>query len=85
MSKSMPILGRIVDGCPSSIPFDALTERWAQNNHGQSLSRLAERGGLSLTEVAANIEERRWRSMTDDELREALKALKTVCTGVGGS
>jgi hypothetical protein len=48
---------------PDSIPWGLLNEEWAQRNHGQSLSILAQRGGLDPTEVAAIIERRRWRPM----------------------
>lgn len=52
-----------------SVPWTLLDshEGSAQRNHSQSLERLAERGGLSLSEIAAVIEDRQWRSMTDEE------------------
>jgi len=51
------------DDCPAYLRMDALNEEWAQKNHGQSLRRLNERGGLSASEAAAIIERRRWRQM----------------------
>lgn len=35
-------------------------EKQALTNHGQSLERLAQRGGLSFCEAAAILEDRRW-------------------------
>lgn len=51
------------DECPRFIRWDALNEEWAQNNHGQSLERLAERGGLDPTEIVANMDKRPWFNM----------------------
>lgn len=66
----MPVLGH-----PLAIPAALLDARQAMENHGQTLDRLAERGGLSLSEAAAIAERRRWRSMTDSEALAALKAV----------
>lgn len=71
----MPVLGR-----PLAIPAALLDARQAMENHGQTLERLAERGGLSLDEAAAVVERRRWRKTTADE---ALAALKNACTQRG--
>ncbi|CAN2532584.1 hypothetical+protein [Methylocapsa aurea] len=45
-----------------AIPMKMLEphERQAQNNHGQSLKRLAERGGLGACEANAILEDRSW-------------------------
>lgn len=67
----MPILGT-----PLLLPMRLLNEEWAQRNHGQSLARLAERGGLDLAEAAAIHECRRWRAMTADEAIAALRAVE---------
>lgn len=64
----MPVLGH-----PLAIPAALLDARQAMENHGQTLERLAERGGLSLDEAAAVAERRRWRKMTADESLAALK------------
>jgi hypothetical protein len=56
-----------------AIPARLLSAPQAMDNHGQTLERLAERGGLSLDEAAALAEGRRWRSMTADEALAALK------------
>lgn len=49
---------RLLDlGCPESVPWEAVAPHEAQalRNHGQSLERLAERGGLSPLELLAVI------------------------------
>jgi lambda repressor-like predicted transcriptional regulator len=49
-------------------------ERQAMRNHGgQDLKMLASRGGLSLCEMAAVLEDRPWRKM---ETMDALAAIK---------
>lgn len=48
------------------IPWEVIRphEAQARHNHGgQSLDRLAERGGLSPSEAVAVLEDRRWHSM----------------------
>ena len=42
-------------------------EGQAWKNHGQSLSRLAQRGGLSWTEALAIIEGKSWKDAEHDE------------------
>lgn len=64
----MPVLGH-----PLAIPAALLSAPQAMENHGQTLERLAERGGLSLQEAAALAEGRGWRSMTTDEALNALQ------------
>ena len=48
------------------IPWEMIRphEAQAQNNHSQSLNRLAERGGLGADEALAVLGDRRWRSMS---------------------
>lgn len=48
---------------PTSIPWELLNERRADLNHGQTLQELARRGGLSVTEALAVIENRPWHRM----------------------
>ena len=48
--------------CPKSVPMSMLSEKWAENNHSQSLGRLRERQGLVVEEILASIEKRRWNS-----------------------
>lgn len=43
------------------INMDVLNEEWAKRNHGQTLERLNERGGLSVEEIMAIIERRKVR------------------------
>jgi len=40
-------------------------ERQAHRNHGQTLDRLAERGGLGVGEALAILEDREWRRMDE--------------------
>lgn len=51
-------------------------EAQARTNHDQSLQRIAERGGLSLCEAVAILEDRPWCRMND---REAEAALIQMC------
>lgn len=51
----MPILGGAI-----FIRMNLLNEDWADRNHGQSLDKLAERGGLSMAEAAAIIQKRKF-------------------------
>lgn len=57
----MPIMGATL---MSEIPFAMIAphEVQAQRNHGQSLERLAQRGGLAACEAIDIIEGRRWGS-----------------------
>lgn len=50
-------------GCPLTVPWGLLAphERQAQENHGQTLARLAERGGLSPSEMMCVLQDRKWR------------------------
>lgn len=47
-------------------------ERQANNNHHQTLERLAERGGLSACEAVAVLESRKWYQMSDSEALDRL-------------
>lgn len=82
--KWMPLLGTAL-----AIRMDVLDAEAADKNHGQTLERLAERGGLSITEVAAVIQRRYWRQMRDHEaadvlLNEAAKRLREAAGGEHG-
>lgn len=50
-------------------------ERQAQKNHGQSLARLAERGGLSASEAVAVIEGHDYRFILEGEAHRQLGIL----------
>lgn len=60
----MPIMGATL---LSEIPFAMIAphEEQAQRNHGQTLNRLAERGGLSTGEAIAILEGRKWSSVKE--------------------
>jgi hypothetical protein len=67
--KQFPILG---SQTLKSVPWGLLGPHWrqAERNHGQSLERLAQRGGLAPCEALAVIEGRSWGSrepMPNDE------------------
>lgn len=66
----MPVLGH-----PLAIRADLLNRQQAAINHGQTLERLAERGGLSLDEAAAIALRRKWTPML---VADAIAALKLV-------
>lgn len=62
MSRAtMPIMGAML---MSEIPFAMIEphEAQAKRNHGQTLERLAQRGGLAASEALDIIEGRRWGS-----------------------
>ena len=65
---------------PKTIPMNLLNEWWAQSNHGQSLTRLAERGGLSPSEIVANIEKRPWNQMDEVDAISFIKEIAAVTT-----
>jgi hypothetical protein len=75
MSERMfPIMGY------HDIPWRAIApaEKQAQENHGQSLERLAERGGLSPCEACAVMQFRPWKKMDDGIAREVLDKLVLI-------
>lgn len=43
------------------IPMGIMNEQWAQKNHGQSLKRLNERGGVTILEALAIMRKRPYR------------------------
>lgn len=52
--------------CPRIVPLSSLNEDMALFNHGQTLKRLKERGGLSPQELYANLERRSLRPMASE-------------------
>lgn len=40
---------------PEFVPMSVLSEEWAEKNHGQSLQKLCNRGGMSVVEIAMNV------------------------------
>ena len=70
MNDWMPIMGTRL-----SIKFSLLSEEWAMRNHGQTLGRLAQRGGICPREAMAIIEGRPFKtvlSITKDAGLDAL-------------
>lgn len=66
-------------GFPSHVPYALLSEDQAEKNHGQTLDRLNERGGLSAGEALANIYRQRLHPMamsSDEECVRLWKGLK---------
>lgn len=52
--------------CPQEyIPYNLIAphEAQAMRNHGQTLQRLAERGGLSWTEITAVLADKTWKEL----------------------
>ena len=69
---------RLFDDCPESIPWELLepyTWQALRNHGGQSVARLAERGGLGPDELVAIFERRPWHRM---EMRDAVNRLKQL-------
>ena len=75
-TKWMPLMGTGL-----AVRMDMLNEAQARVNHGQSLERLAERGGLGADEALAIAERCEWRRRGDIE---ALKALALMGSNVVG-
>lgn len=80
--------GRQID-CPRAVPWSAIAphEQRAQLNHGQSLERLAERGGLSPKEFVAVISDRPIRdvlAMSDELATEFVKKCVASPDWAGG-
>lgn len=73
MGRWFPILGT-----PFAIKRSMLNEAQAQRNHGQTLDRLAERGGLSPNEAWANTDMCQIRR--NQTLREAFEGLLAAST-----
>lgn len=65
MKNYMPMMQGIARQKWLLVHFDLLSEEWAQNNHSQSLSRLAERGGLSADEMLAVMDRRDYKRMSE--------------------
>jgi hypothetical protein len=64
--KPFKILGRPLPGGLRTIPWDLIAphERQAKKNHSQSLERLNERGGLSIHELYAVLNDLPWRQVS---------------------
>jgi hypothetical protein len=68
-------------GGGGTIPHEAQ----AQINHGQTLRRLAERGGLAASEVVAVLTDRRFQIMSEIDAARQLIALLTASVESGAN
>lgn len=77
MDKPMPISLGIRGPKLEPLPWAIIEphQKQALRNHGQTLERLRERGGLSPCEAVAIIEDRRWRRMQRFDAVERLADL----------
>lgn len=62
-----------------SIPWEVIAphEKQAMENHGQTIKRLAERGGLDWTEALAVLEDRRYTKMNADNAKRIVLLIVT--------
>lgn len=69
--------GQDIPECPDSMPWGLIEphDEQAKKNHGQSLRRLSERGGLAPSEAVAVLENRHYWRMTDFEAINRLNEL----------
>lgn len=58
MTQYMPL-----EHGPLAIDFSALDEATAQRNHGQTLTKLKERGGVSYSEAVALVKRARYENI----------------------
>jgi hypothetical protein len=67
---------------PRSVPWDLVKDHEAQakSNHSQTLTRLAERGGLSPKELWCVVHDKKWSAPESREMTEAkaIEWLRTV-------
>jgi hypothetical protein len=70
LRKDFPILNSKIG--PKKIPamFVYAHKNQCDRNHGQTVDRLAERGGLSWCELFAVLHDVRWRSMNEQEAHD---------------
>lgn len=62
-----------------SIPWEVIAahEKQAMENHGQTIKRLAERGGLDWTEALAVLEDRRYTKMNVEDAKRIVLLIVT--------
>lgn len=67
-------------GCPKTLPWAFIEphERQAYINHGQTLQRLNERGGLDVVELRAVLEGKSWRDVSKDETSAIQKLISLL-------
>lgn len=66
--------------CPRQFPMHLLDEQQAQRNHGQTLQRLKERGGLGVLESLSIVNKKPWTYYRDLKWDEALRMLNDLLT-----
>lgn len=80
----MPILSaelrelKDIANVPMRVPMHLLNERQAYSNHGQSLQRLKERGGLSVKEAISLITLKNWGYYRGIPMNEAVLLLNEL-------
>lgn len=74
-NRLFPILPMRDRGVRGYVPWAKIAshESQAQKNHYQSLELLASRGGLSMSELAAVLEDRPWCTMNRDDALAAVE------------
>jgi hypothetical protein len=74
-------------GCPEAVPWSAVAphEARAMRNHGQSLARLAERGGLHPRELYAVLTDRLWHDVQAVTVEEVVAVIVRVARVGGGT
>jgi len=72
-------------GCPRAAPWSLVAPhgRQAWENHGQSLERLAQRGGLSPRELVAVLRGVAWHEVSALPLADAVREINSAATTVG--
>ncbi len=66
------------DGLPDYVKWSLLSEEQARENHGQTLSKLASRGGLSPCEMVGNVKGIGWCDLSrisELEIKETMAEL----------
>lgn len=64
--------------CPKEIPMRLLSEEWAKNNHGQTLDRLNQRGGMGVMEVLDNLKRQKLTLGFKEVTQEYVDELKRL-------
>lgn len=72
--ETFPILGQ--HGATIDLQLVKDHGSQAQSNHGQTVARLAQRGGLSWCELYAVLHNQRWQKMDENEAIIACRALE---------
>lgn len=70
-ARRFPVL-KPPPGCTSWVRWEALDPQWAMRIHGQTLERLAERGGLCAEEIMLNLKRLKWSAVTPKDEAIAL-------------